>query len=79
MTRTWRCVRNSTLRVRATLSRRLGAALNLNVHIHALIVDGELAVLLGVIERRLVTLLARHGISDGRNGVDVSYLWQYQR
>ena len=72
--------------------QRFGAALNLNVHIHALIIDGvfvadggdrvrfcpaapvgegELAVLLGVIERRLVTMLARRGITDGRDGVDV--------
>lgn len=76
--------------------QRFGAALNLNVHIHALIMDGvfvadgadsvrfcpatpvgegELAVLLGVIERRLVTMLARRGITDGRDGVDVPDPW----
>jgi len=77
--------------------QRFGAALNLNVHIHALIIDGvfvadgaggvrfcpaapvgedELAVLLGVIERRLVTMLARRGITDGRDGVDVPDPWR---
>ena len=71
--------------------QRFGAALNLNVHIHALVMDGvfvpdgagvvrfcpvapmgadDLALLLTTIERRIETLLARRGVSDGRDGFD---------
>jgi ribosomal protein S27AE len=64
--------------------QRFGAALNLNIHVHALVLDGvyvedgvalrfhacdaptddEMDRLLGVIERRLLRLLARRGVVD---------------
>ncbi len=68
-----------------------GAALNLNMHIHALVMDGvfvpdgagsvrfcpvepmgadDVASLLTTIERRIEKLLARRGVSDGREGFD---------
>ena len=71
--------------------QRFGAALNLNVHIHALVMDGvfvpdgagvvrfcpvapmgadDLALRLTTIERRIETLLARRGVSDGSDGFD---------
>jgi len=56
--------------------------LNLNVHIHALVMDGvrlcpvepmsadDLALLLTTIERRIEKLLARRGVSDDSEGFD---------
>ena len=72
--------------------QRFGSALNLNVHLHALVLDGvftrgaegvvrfhampmapapDLQPLLVTIARRIQHLLARRGISEGSDGVEV--------
>ncbi len=76
--------------------QRFGSALNLNVHLHAMVMDGvfvtdrdgevrfvaarhprapDLAPLLTTIARRVSHALARHGVSDGEEGVEPEDPW----
>lgn len=76
--------------------QRFGSALNLNVHLHAMVLDGVFATdaqgtvrfhaasshpapglmpLLVTIARRVQRLLARRGVSDGGDGVDIVDPW----
>ena len=76
--------------------QRFGSALNLNVHLHAMVMDGvfardergdvrfhaarypmapDLTSLLVTLARRIGRLLARHGVSDGADGLDVADPW----
>ena len=76
--------------------QRFGSALNLNVHLHAMVMDGvfardergdvhfhaarhptppDLTPLLVTLARRIGRVLARHGMSDGADGLDVADPW----
>jgi len=51
--------------------QRFGSALNLNVHLHAMVLDGVFARDVAI-ARRIQRLLGRRGIVDDSDGVDVN-------